>query len=375
MSYRYVAKTLIAALAAMFLASPAYAHQDMEWMDYVSVSFGLTGVAQATSGNNYGEVKDQTDYAYSADVGFVGQIAEGHTLNLVLEAGEGDAAGDNIGSRAIPNYDAFISRTPDGETRMNVSQAYYEGTFFDGALLFAAGKMDHHSITDTNEYANDETSQFLNGLFVRSTGIVFSESPYYYGPTLALTVAPVDVVSLTYTYAKHDGDDFFSKGFQVAELALHPVFGEMAGNYRAGYLHQDNGFTDYKTGSQKANTGFFVSLDQAITGDVGLFFRYARQDDTLTENEVIGAISGGAQFGGALWGRETDTVGLAYGKVELNKDLVTENNDGESVFEAYYNVGINDHLALSADVQVFSNLERPDTRNVTVYGLRLQAGF
>lgn len=381
MKKRFIASILC---AAFFAAGPgagvAEAQSEPSWFDNITVEFGLTGIFQGTAGNTRTEANglernDQYDYSYSVDAALIGEIAEGHTLNVVFEAGEGEAAADNFSARATPNYDA-ADTTGDAGVIATVAQAYYEGEFADGALSLALGKMDVHAYSDGNEYASDETEQFLNGLFVRSIGVIFAEHEKYYVPTVAVTFQPYEFVSLIYTYSHNSGDDFFSDGYHWAELGLHPKFGELQGNYRFAYAKHDIDHTDIDDGSAKKNSGMFnVSADQALTENVGLFFRYAQQDENLAENEVKSAISGGISIGGGIWGRGGDTLGVAYGKITLNDKVVTENNEGESVMEVYYKCQVNDNLAVSADVQVFNDIERAEKRNVTVFGLRLQAGF
>lgn len=220
------------ALILAFPTSGAWADKDKSWFDNIKIEFGLTAILQSTSGNDTADSKDQADYAYSADLVFIGAIAQNQRLNVVIEAGEGDGANDNTGSRTAPNYDSFISNF-EGETRTNVSQAYYEAELMDGKVTFAFGKMDHHSLTDANEYAGDETSQFINGLFVRSAGAVFAESENYYAPTFALFLNSMKMASVIYTYSKHDTEDVFTDGDHVIELAISPKLEELGvGDYK-----------------------------------------------------------------------------------------------------------------------------------------------
>jgi len=56
--------------------------------------------------------------------------------------------------------------------------------------------------------------------------------------------------------------------------------------------------------------------------------------------------SGGLNIIGKLWGREKDNVGLAYALMN-NGNLSL---DKSQVLEVYYRLGLNDYLAISADV-------------------------
>ncbi len=365
----------IAGLLSIWMTTTALALDSESWTDHITAEFIVTTILQGTSGNDYQDIKDQLDFAFSAEGGLIGEITEGHKVYLWFEMGEGDGANFNVGGRTLPNFDA-ADTTDDTGVQATVIEAFYEGEFLDGKVTLMAGKMDVHYLNDQNEYAHDEMTQFLNNMFVNMFGVVFTEHLNYFAPTISLTVRPNNLVSLNYNYSKDETEDLFNKGYHVAEVAFHPLFGERSGNYRFKYIvHSDVDFHKINTNSVESNTGFLISLDQQVADEVGLFFRYAAQDDSLVENEVTSAISGGAQIGGGLWGRDNDTVGLAYGKVELNKDLVKEQNEGESVLEGYYNLGINDHIALTGDVQFINDLERTSKRNVFVYGMRLNASF
>ncbi len=369
---RLSAKLLALTALVILLSAPAYAGEDGKWYDNFSMEFGVTALFQGVTNGGSEDGQDQTDFAYSADVAFSGELAEGHTFNLVLEAGEGEGAGDNFDTRATPNYDAIVT-TDDAGVSLTVAQAYYEGTIGDIATL-VIGKIDVHSMTDNNEYANDETSQFLNSLFVRSVGTVFAEHGNYYVPGIYISVQPIDLVSVTYTYSHDGGEDLFDNAQHWIELGLHPQLMGLPGNYRIGFIKHDIDFTEIKTGDTTHNTGFNISADQALSDNIGVFFRYASQDDTLEENEVISAMSGGLYLGGGLWGMEKDGAGVAYGKLELNKDIAGTDK-GESVLEVYYSHELFGSMNMTADIQMYQDLPDKEHSDVMVMSLRVQTGF
>tara|TARA_B100000959_G_scaffold32793_2_gene31250 strand:+ start:899 stop:1996 length:1098 start_codon:yes stop_codon:yes gene_type:complete len=353
-------------VCSLFFISLADA--EAAWNDKIALEFGITGVLQSTAGNDTASTDDQIDYGFSADLTLIGELAPGHSLNLVWEAGEGDAAGDNLGARTTPNGDGA-----DSALVTNVTQAFYESEYLEGKLILSVGKYDVHGITDTNEYANDETSQFLNSLFIRSAGLSVPEIGAV--PSVAIQVQPVDLLSFVYSYSNSDGEDVGNEAYQQVELGIHPSFGGLSGNYRVGYVKHGASYTDVVDGSAKDNTALFVSVDQAISSNTGVFFRYAKSDENLVENEIKSTTSFGLSSNGAMFGRQDDTMGIAYGKVELNEKVVTSFNEGEKVVEAYYNYTVNENMAITIDAQSFQDLERADNRNVTVIGARMNAAF
>ena len=362
----------VALILAIFTLATGYAQAaERFWFNNIGVEFSVTGVLQQTSGNEFGANSvDQTDFSYMGDFALTGRIAEGQTLNLVIEGGAGEAVADNFEARATPNYAVVPS-----ENAVELAQAYYEGEFMDGSLVLAFGKLDVHSITDANEYANDEIGQFMNGMFVRSVGVIFAEHEGYMAPTIALSFQPVDIVSVIYTYSHPTGENIYNEALQWVELGLHPEMGSMSANIRMGYGMSDLPHTEVNSGKETTNSGMInVSADLAVSEDLGVFARYAMTDDSVEENEVTTAISGGVSIGGGMWGRPDDGVGVAYGMLTLNENLYN-NTDGETVMEAYYRYQINDFCSVSADLQMYSDLERDEEKEVMVLGLRTSAGF
>lgn len=342
-----------------------------EWFHSVTLAGGLTLVAQNTSGNNVDKAKDQADFSFSTDLLITAKIDEEQQIFFGLEAGDGHSVSDNIGSRALVNYDAYITSI-GGMTRLNVSQAYYKAELAGGMFVFAAGKMDQPALTDANQFANDETTQFLNGLFVRSFGVVFHELPFYYAPTLYLQLK-VPFFSFTSSYSNPDGFDLGGKRCVVAQVGAHVGDGDMKGNYLFGYTSHKEEFTKLSSGAAAVNTGFFVSLDQGF-GPFGLFFRFAQQDKTIAQNEVISAMSGGISINGFME-NEGNGVGLAYGTLELNTNIIKEYNTGMDVAEFYIRFGTSAKTQLTLDIQRLNDLERPTKRQIYVGGIRFQANI
>ncbi|MDH4182872.1 MAG: carbohydrate porin [Nitrospinota bacterium] len=384
--------TLLSTLALFALSFPgaALAESASPWPNSFSLETGITMVTQNTMGNNPEGYKDTMDYSFSADVILTAKIDETQDLVFVLEAGDGHSVNDNItGNRANVNYDAYITQT-EGMTRLNISQAYYQSRLMGEKLLFAVGKMDVHSLTDGNQFAGDETSQFLNNLFVRSSGVVFHELANYYAPTILLEFTPVPFLTFTATYASPDGYDIIERRHIVVEMALHTQIGEGDGNYRFGFMMDTGEYTKIGAATTAAtdtttdapaepapidtSTGFYVSVDQGFGAMFGVFGRYVQMDNTFVQNEVISAISGGISINNLL-GNEGNSIGVGYGLLEVNTDVVKEYYEGMDVLEAYVRFGVSEHSTLTLDFQMLNDLERGGKRTVTVGGLRFQTNL
>lgn len=81
-------------------------------------------------------------------------------------------------------------------------------------------------------------------------------------------------------------------------------------------------------------------------------------------------------FNGNTWGREADTIGVAYAYLDGgNLDI-----EHSQVVEVYYRLAINDYLGLTADVQYLDDdlaKADPDQENPGgwAFGVRLTAEF
>ena len=88
------------------------------------------------------------------------------------------------------------------------------------------------------------------------------------------------------------------------------------------------------------------------------------------------------QMSDALWKRPEDMLGVVCGQAILGSDyerFLKEYNihpGDEGHFETYYRYQVNDHLAISPDLQVIHNIARStESHTVTVFGIRGQIDF
>lgn len=355
----------------------------------ISFEGGMTWYLQATDG----APENTTDLTYSLDLGLEAQVTEHGKVVVALEAGDGKGVDSTLGSLSTANYDAFYTNLTDstpGTTNAvvaNVSQAYYEGEYMEGRIVASIGKLDVHSMYDNNAYANDETDQFMSGIFTRYAGTSYAELDQYYAPGIAVKYLPTDAIELTLIAANGNGDGFdniFDYMYLVGQVDFKPRFAGHDGNYRF-YAISDNrhdAYHDISDGSVTTNTAYGLSFDQAVANGVGLFVRYSIQDDGIAENIVDSAWSLGTLVEGSLWGRERDTIGIAYGSVNLNgkADPATalgfSNTGDETHIEAFYKVGFSKHFTLTGDVQVINNNGGNGSADtVTVAGIRGQLNF
>lgn len=348
----------------------------------LDITGGITSVLQGTNGLKAGG--DVTDFSYTLDLNFEAPIGKSGKVVIALEAGNGNGVNDNMPSLSISNYDPYITEA-GGIVTPSVSQVYYEGNYFDGLLGVKAGKLDLHSCHDDNAFANDETDQFLTGMFVRSAGSMFAELDDYYAPGIILTLSPLNFIDITVAGANGRGtgfEDVFSNAYTAGQVNVKPDLFGKEGNYRFYYIYDARNYTDINdpSNTSKANTGFGISVDQKLSEGIGIFARYASQDDGIDENLVTSSISGGLSLGGSIWNRADDVIGVAYGILNINDNSSTAaaitSPDDETHLEVYYKLGFSEHFTLTPDLQVVTNAGGDASQDtITVYGVRAQMNF
>ncbi len=261
----------------------------------------------------------------------------------------------------------------NGSSRDYLLQAWYRHRFqFQGENSIAGtfGIIDSTAYIDGNAYANDEYTQFMNEAFVNAGN---------------------------YNLPSYDAGVALEGSFG----AWHPEFKMGAGNYRVNITGSSSAFLSPPSlvepdpdpeaeqdlvlvggqvfaaapGERKSRLSWGLSFDQAIGENLGLFLRLAWQDrDAAVDYEAL--YSGGLNVVGNAWGRESDNIGIGYAYLEGgNLDI-----SGSHVFEAYYRVGLNDHVGLTADVQYMSD-DRTEVDPLQenpegwILGMRLTAEF
>ena len=372
----------------------------------IDIEGGLTWFLQGTSG----AAEDTTALSFTYDLSMEAPVGDHGRAVIALEAGDGEGVDPAIGSLSGVNYDAFyteLTNNVGGSTNVvvpSLSQAFYEGEYMAGDLVVSVGKLDVHSMFDDNEYANSETDQFMSAMFSRSPDTTYKQLDYYYAPGVVTNYAISDMVDVTLIAAngnKAGYNDVFNNMYLVSQVNLKPGFGGREGNYRFYVLNDgrnstNTSFTEISGGQTTDNTALGLSFDQALPGGVGVFARYSSQDDSIVENTVESSWSFGALFAGERWGRAHDSIGVAYGSVNLNSaaaalaaynagedgiasnadDLGITNFDDETHLEVFYKFGFGHLFTLTTDVQVIENSGgNGDADTVTVAGLRGQLNF
>jgi len=262
----------------------------------------------------------------------------------------------------------------NGRSRDYLLTAWYKHThsFGDGDTLGASiGIIDATDYIDGNQYANDEFTQFMNEVFVNSGS--YNLGSYDAGAALEWELGAWTLTGLGMNIGEND--DGSNYNFWGVEVGYHPETALGAGNYRFTLTGTSARFLDPVGEQQERLLGYGLSFDQALGEVVGAFLRVSRQqDDAAVDYKSL--YSGGLNFEGSGWNRDDDDIGIGYAHLGGgNQDI-----DRSRVFEAYYRAVLNQHTAITADVQYLQDEllkadPRQDDPTGWIFGLRLTAEF
>ncbi|MCA9408828.1 MAG: carbohydrate porin [Candidatus Omnitrophica bacterium] len=354
----------------------------------LKIAAGATSIVQVTSGANAdglsGQGKDDvTDGSYSVDIEIEKEFGEGIAF-LHLETGNGAGVTDEL--KVFSN----VNRDQDNSgNAVSVTEMFYETHLFGQDMTsFTFGKIDPTVYIDTNEYANDETTQFLGEIFRNNPTIEFPDN----GAGVRLGIEPIEDLEIQVIASDGDGsaspEDLFNTIFGAGQINLKKGLFGGEGNIRAYGWINDTAHTKWlhQLDDQETGYGFGLSIDQELTELVGIFLRYGWQNPEVTMDTTSFSLehawSAGMQIAGEPWGRENDIFAIAYGQAIPSDEYKTANSlvaDPESHLEAYYSFYINDHLTLSPDLQVIWNPYGGDAAlgddTIVVGGARAQIDF
>ena len=238
----------------------------------------------------------------------------------------------------------------NGSGRDYLLAAWYKHTFTfadKGTLGASFGLLDSTDYVDGNEYANDEYAQFMNEVFVNSGS--YGLPSYAPGAALEWASGPWSLNAVGMSIAENDDGNQFNFWGVQGGYRMESALG--TGNYRVILAGASSAFPDPEGSTEERRLAWGLSFDQAIDEEVGVFLRCAWQSqDAAVDYKAL--YSGGLSFNGAGWHRELDTIGLGYGYLEGgNLDI-----EHTHVLEAYYRLGLNDSIALTADLQYISDV-------------------
>ena len=285
-------------------------------------------------------------------------------------------------------------------------------------IVVTLGKFAVTSMFDSNAYAHDPTSDFMNWALIDSGAYDYAADAwgYTYGTSVEWTQAWWTLRSGFFALSRIPNGTALTTDFSQFEVvgeaeARLSLFGQ-AGKFKLlGFLNQARmgGYEDALRLARLTDTtpntalvrrynsrpGFVLNIEQPIEGDLGAFLRasFANGDEEAYEfTDIDQSLAGGISLKASAWGRADDTVGLAGIVDGVSKEarayfaaggLGTLIGDGrlthyktENIVEAYYSAHVNEWLAATLDYQWVDNpAYNADRGPVSVIGIRLHASF
>lgn len=362
-------------------------------IDYTQVLQGNAHGGRDT--NNAFRASGSNDIEITLDFGKMG-LWQGGNLLIHGESVWGGGIDKKVGALLPTNLNAALPGSAEPGFGLNeggrflLSEIIFTQVLLDGKLILLGGKLWGARAFDTNMFANDEETQFMNA-GLRNNMLIPPFLPYtnwgagfIVNPTEWLSI--LTAVADTQGRAKTTGFETTFHG-DTNDTVIHEwsfkvkPFG-LDGHQRVGFATSCMDFPKVSSppgGPPKtadSNCMIYYNFDQYLwtesedsTQGVGVFgrFGWARQDVNAASHFYSLGVGGK----GIIPTRDKDTFGLGYYFMDLSNDLPPMMHS-EQAIECFYNIQITPWLHISPDLQVVINPGGSDAHDVAlVYGLRM----
>ena len=284
-------------------------------------------------------------------------------------------------------------------------------------VTLTLGKLSPVDIFDTNAYAHDPRTDFMNWSLVDAGAFDYAADAWGFSKGVAVewTQSWWTLRGGFFTLSTIPNTTTLDQGFHQHEWigeveARHQLLGHPGKLKLLGYLNRGNmgNYADAVRLGQQTNTtpdvalvrryasrpGYALNVEQELAPDLGFFARASVNDgskEAFEFTEINRSVSAGLSLKGDRWGRHDDTVGMAVVVNALSneaKDYFAAGGMGiligdgglnygpEKIAELYYAWRVEKHLTLGLDYQhVVNPAYNRDRGPVPILGLRAHAEF
>ena len=349
------------------------------------------------------------------------RLWQGAELWFNPEIDQGFGFGDTHGAAGFPSAESyklgsaypyariqrtFIRQTIDlgGEVqKVDADINQFAGTQTENRLVLTLGRFAIVDVFDTNKYANNPKSDFLNWTIINAGtfdyagdgwGYTYGAAAEWYegrwtvrGGVFDLSTTPAGGMSPFAAFL----DPTFEQFELVGEIEeRHELWGQPGKIKITGFLSRGRAgeFANAVelselTGqpadinavrSYTSRPGVSLNIEQQVTENLGVFLRAGWADGNVEPwdfTDVDRAVSGGVSLSGKAWGRPDDTIGIAgaiNGISGVHKAFLNAGGLGilvgdgqlphpglEQILETYYSYALSASTRLSVDYQFIAN--------------------
>ncbi len=282
-------------------------------------------------------------------------------------------------------------------------------------LTLQIGKFAVADVFDGNAYARDPRKDFMNWSMWASGAFDYAADKLGlgYGVTAELNQKQWALRGGYFLMdAESNSNNFdtrvFQRGEYVVELETrYSLFSQpgklrtiawlnsdFSGSYRETLDSPALNLDIAQTRTGRIKYGYAINLEQALSGDIGLFGRWSWNDgknEIMAFTDIDASLSLGLSLKGAKWGRPDDVIGIGGAINALSRDhrdfiaagglgiLIGDgqlNYRRERILETYYAYALNKQLTLTADYQLITNpAYNADRGPVSIFSGRLHGEF
>jgi high affinity Mn2+ porin len=385
------------------------------------------------SGPNSLTPAPQTQETWSNSLYLNARLWEGGEVYYNPELLQGFGLNNTVGAGGFPSGEAQKSNFP--YPHYNTSRLYLRQTFGFGGeqeelasgqlqlankvdvsrLTLQAGKFAALDVFDGNAYAKDTRKDFINWSMWAPGAFDYAADKLglTYGVTAELNQKQWALRGGYFLMdAESNSNNFdtrvFQRGEYVVELetrySLFSQPGKLrtiawlnsanSGSYRDTLNNPALNLDISQTRTGRIKYGYVITLEQALTDDIGLFGRWSWNDgktEIMAFTDIDASLSLGTSIKGTKWGRPDDVIGIGGAINALSRDhrdfiaaggLGVLIGDGalnyrrEQILETYYAYALTKQLTLTADYQFITNpAYNADRGPVHVFSGRLHGEF
>ncbi len=385
------------------------------WQGYPAFRSPFAGPNSLLAGGQGRQTTDATLFAgvrlwKGAEFWFNPEIDQGFGLNDThgvagFPSGESYKLGSTYPYARVQR--AFVRQTIDlgGETqKVDADYSQFAASQTANRLVLTVGRFAIVDIFDTNKYANNPKTDFLNWALINAGtfdyagdgwGYTYGAAAEWYQGRFTVRGGIFDLSATPAGGISPNGgvlDSTFNQFQVVGEIEeRHELWGQPGKIKITGFVsHGKAGlFSDAIALAQATGTpadtalvrnnftnrtGVSLNLEQQITETLGVFARAGWADGNIEPwdfTDVDRTVSGGVSINGKNWGRPDDTIGIAGivngiasvhqayfnagGLGILIGDGQLPNPGVEGIFEAYYSYALTASTKVSVDYQFIGN--------------------